>query len=275
MNRPEIVSGCGGIVLGLSVGGAVAFVLVKKMEAKYNLIAEKEIQEAKKFYSSKFKTGDFASPEMMVASLGIDSPDEVLPSVKDAAEALVSYKADGEVIETDSDIVALVEREMNEAEPIEEINARLNKMPEQVRNIFKDAEPDPTGVFDYKEELKHRTKTTPYVISHDEFMENEEEHSQVSVTYFEGDNVITDEKDEILEDVDNTIGEVNLEKFGHGSKDSKIVYVRNDRLDLDFEVVLSHGKYTEEVLGFLEHSGETRHSRDGRSKIRRFRGDDE
>lgn len=260
---------------GLAGAASGYLVAMKKLEMKYNEIADKEIKEAKNFYSSKFKKGDFASPEMMVASLGIDSPDEVLPSVKDAAEALVSYKADGEVIETDSDIIALVEKELAEADPIEEINARLAKMPEQVRNIFKDAEPDPTGIFDYAAEIANRSEDHPFVVSFDEFNENEEGHSQVTLTYFDGDDVLIDEKEQPIEDVENTVGMENLQKFGHGSNDSKIVYIRNERLDLDFEVVLSHGKYVEEVLGFLEHSGDTRHSSDRRDKILRFRGDDE
>lgn len=262
---------------GLAGAASGYFVAMKKLEAKYNEIAETEIREAKNFYASKHKQGAFSSPEKVVANLGIDSLEETVRDVdgRSAAEALVSYKADGEVIETDSDIVALVEKELAEADSIEEINARLNKMPEQVRNIFKDAEPDPTGLFDYNEEIKNRSEDHPFVISFDEYDENEEGHSQTNLTYFDGDDILIDEKEEPIEDVENTVGTENLQKFGHGSKDSKIVYIRNERLDLDFEVVLSHGKYVEEVLGFLEHSGDTRHSSDRRDKILRFRGDDE
>jgi hypothetical protein len=253
MNREQIVlmvrSKAALVILAASLSGLAGaasgyFVAMKKLETKYNEIADKEIKEAKNFYASKHKKGVFSTPEQVVESLGL---------ADEAAEALVSYKGEGETVESDSDIVALVEKELAEADPIEEINARLNKMPEQVRNIFKDAEPDPTGIFDYNAEIANRSEDHPFVISFDEYDENEEGHSQVTITYFDGDDVLVDEKEQPIDDVENTVGTENLQKFGHGSKDSKIVY----------------------ILGFLEHSGDTRHSGDRRDKILRFRGDDE
>jgi hypothetical protein len=49
------------------------------------------------------------------------------------------------------------------------------------------------------------------------------------------------------------VGEENLAKFGHGSKDPNLVYVRNEGMDLDFEISYAEGKYSEQVMGFMAH----------------------
>ena len=49
--------------------------------------------------------------------------------------------------------------------------------------------------------------------------------------------------DELVEDVDNTVGYDSLERFGEYEDD--VVYVRNDRLKSDFEILLSLKKYSE------------------------------
>jgi hypothetical protein len=98
-------------------------------------------------------------------------------------------------------------------------------------------------------------------------MESEPGYQQVTITFFEGDDVLSDERDQVIEDIEETVGVENLKQFGHGSKDPKIVYIRNDRLELDFEVVQSQNKYVEEVLGFVQHSDQR--------KIRKFRGGNE
>jgi len=46
------------------------------------------------------------------------------------------------------------------------------------------------------------------------------------------------------------VGERNLNLFGHGSNDASVVYVRNDKLELIFEVVRSPNSFAEEVHGF-------------------------
>jgi hypothetical protein len=94
-------------------------------------------------------------------------------------------------------------------------------------------------------------------------MENEPDHIQHTLTYFEGDDVLTDEEDQPINETDDTVGNANLLKFGHGSKDNNIVYVRNEKLDLDFEITRSKGSYIKEVLGFIQH--------DDRKRVRSFR----
>jgi hypothetical protein len=222
-----------GVAVGVSfLAGATWGVAMAKtaLEQKYVDISDKEIAEAKKFYSVLNKTGDFATPEQAV---------ETLEQQDAAEEAIRRYQG-----------------EEDEVDAIEKL----------LEDQDTHAEPESDDDWDYEIELANRTEEAPYIIHLDEFMGHESEYDQCTFTYFEGDDVLADERDGHIDHPERVIGPDNL-KFGHGSNDKNLVYIRNDNLGLEFEVVLSKGKYVEEVLGFIEH-------RDHR-KTPKFRGDDE
>lgn len=120
-----------------------------------------------------------------------------------------------------------------------------------------------TSLFDYQQNEQNKLDGRAYIIDYDEFMSSEVQNT--TLTYFEGDNVLSDQHDEPLMDLDEVVGEDNLLCFGQGSNDNNIVYIRNDKLDINFEVIRSQGKYAQEVLGFIEHSE--------KRKPRKFRRD--
>ena len=79
----------------------------------------------------------------------------------------------------------------------------------------------------------------PYVISPEEFDENED-YNTVSLTYY-ADGVLTDERDNVIVDVDSIVGEDSLNHFGEYEDDS--VFVRNDELQTDYEILLDTRNY--------------------------------
>lgn len=145
---------------------------------------------------------------------------------------------------------------------VEEMNSEVDE------DIPEDAEiSEEYEDFDYDKEIANRDRNHPYVITHDEFFTNETDYIQTSLTYYEEDDVLTEtEDDSVIDDTERTVGNDNLLKFGHGSKDNNVVYVRNDVMETDFEILRSKGNYAREVLGFIEHS-------DSRSRPRKFRSD--
>ena len=82
----------------------------------------------------------------------------------------------------------------------------------------------------------------PYVISPDEYGEMDD-YDLYSYVYY-ADKVLADENNEPIEDVDQRIGLESLNHFGEYGDDS--VYVRNDKLKADYEILLDDEKY--EVL---------------------------
>jgi hypothetical protein len=124
---------------------------------------------------------------------------------------------------------------------------------EVVKNVFTDAADD-MGDFDAEAEMAAREAGLPYVLLHDEFFESDLDG--ISLEFYEGDNVLADDKGQPITDVDNVIGEDSLLKFGHGSRDPNVVYVHNPELDTNFEIVRNNGRFDEIVLG-LKHSEPT------------------
>lgn len=81
----------------------------------------------------------------------------------------------------------------------------------------------------------------PYVISPEDFTEIPE-YKAISLTYF-SDGVLTDNKYEPVEDVDDVVGLDSLDHFGDYEDDA--VHVRNDRMKTDFEIILDPRKYSD------------------------------
>ena len=103
--------------------------------------------------------------------------------------------------------------------------------------------------WDYDKEIAGRSKTQPYVIHQNEFEEVFPEYQKLAWTYYAGDDILSDENDEVVVRPELVVGKENLYKFGHGSDDPNIVYIRNDRLELEWEITRSFKSHAVEVLG--------------------------
>lgn len=84
-----------------------------------------------------------------------------------------------------------------------------------------------------KEEEKESMNDRPYVISPEEFGEIPE-YDTVSLVWW-NDEVLTTDCNDILNDVDDLIGEESLEHFGEYEDDS--VFVRDDTNKVDYEIL--------------------------------------
>jgi hypothetical protein len=94
-----------------------------------------------------------------------------------------------------------------------------------------------------------RDTTKPYVITLEEFAEENETYSKVSLTYFMEDDTLCDERDAPIRDT--SIAGVGFEAlFGQDADDPDIIHIRNDKLQVDFEIARRHESYTETVLGY-------------------------
>lgn len=81
----------------------------------------------------------------------------------------------------------------------------------------------------------------PYVIPPEQFGEIEE-YDRISLTYY-ADHILADDDDEMIENVEDVVGFGSLNHFGEYEDDS--VYVRNERLKVDYEILLDLRTYTE------------------------------
>ena len=79
---------------------------------------------------------------------------------------------------------------------------------------------------------------TPQVISPDEFDTNDFK-TQTLTLYADG--VLADEYDNVITNVDEIVGEESLDHFGEYEEDT--VYVRNEELETDFEILKDDSNY--------------------------------
>lgn len=226
-----------------TAGAVGGFFLCKKLlKENYEDIAAQETEEAKEFYKRLYAPK--ASPEK-VSGVEI-GPLETAPfrseGLQEAVDAMEQYAP----------------------EPVERTT---------VQNIFTNQGDEADvieDVWDIETELRMRTEDAPFIISEEEFLQGEKNYEQAPVTYWENDETLVDERDQMIPDKDEKVGDHNLAKFGHGSGDPNKLYVRNDVLEVDFEIARSFGSYAREVLGF-EHSDDEPRSR----RRRRPRFDDD
>lgn len=91
-----------------------------------------------------------------------------------------------------------------------------------------------------KESSEDMRREKPYVISPDDF--GERDYKIVSLTYY-ADKVLADDADMIVEDVEDIVGLNSLDSFGEYEDDS--VFVRNESLETDYEILLDMRNYSD------------------------------
>lgn len=100
-------------------------------------------------------------------------------------------------------------------------------------------------------------KSKPFVISDEAFGELAEEgFDSMTITYYIGDGVLADNRDQPIPNILMTTGPLSRESFGVMSGDDRIVYIRNYKLEHDFEVILHDGKWTD-LVGLSDDRGDS------------------
>lgn len=219
---------------GLVVGGAVGyFIAFKRLETKFDKIANDEIDQMRDHFHAKEKAresedrkGDLSELKKHVAPYAGDNADDV------PVEELEYVPATPEAV-------------ANAAKAQAELRGETEE------NVFEKHAKDPSDGWDQEHEENSRQPGVPYVVNMEEH--GTKGYTETSLTYYAGDDVLAGERDNIFEDQDGLVGVGNLDRFGHGSNDPDLVYVRNDDMGVDFEIIRVHKSYAEEVTG-ISHS---------------------
>jgi len=242
-----VAIGLTGLVTGASIGYVVS---TKRAQAKYRKLADEEIESVRQTYKLMRKEDHLETVEEAAKAFGHDTT-----LFTDAQKAMDEYQGVEEM-----DVVSAYP----EADPRPDVTEIVNDIPslDQTRVITMNTEIDEeTGetrnIFDHGididgEDLEKRGTDEPYIITMEEYMEDEAAYDKLTITYYEKDDVLADERDKPIPDVDGLIGSGTLNKFGHGSDSMNSVYVRNERISSDFEVVKDERSFTEVIYGVVE-----------------------
>lgn len=86
-----------------------------------------------------------------------------------------------------------------------------------------------------------------YEINPEEFGESDDIYDKISVTYYRGDDVLSDDEYNEILDTETTITFKIIDDFISCNKE--VGYVRNEKLKIDYEVVIDEDSYSHIVLG--------------------------
>lgn len=245
--NPAVLIGVAVVAAGVSGFLAYKFAqrrLVKQFDEKLAV----ELEKTERYYTLRNKEGVFESPEGTVEALHPGIRPAVSEGLQPRQHTAVPYHTMGD---------------RDDADEHPSVAQRIIE-----RNVFDTAKTDPRD-WDFNAEVQARLENPnePYVISTDEYAKNEPVNEQIQLTYFEGSGDLVDNQGVPVGNEEQVVGSDNLTRFGHGSGDSNIVYIRNERLGMDFEIIRTEGSPEEQATG-----RELRHSRDS-SRRRRGRED--
>lgn len=214
-----------GIGLGYILGRRnkpIPYVMTEQLEMKFDV---------DKLHNEFAKLRDVSEPRTSTVNKHTEIPEYTSsPSTKVIdGESFVTNKIK-ETLETARDAVQEVKEGL---EDDEEVLVR--------RSIFVEGDD-----WNYEVELTKRNTDDPYVIHRDEFYGEESGFTQVTLTFYAGDDILVDEDESPIYNHELITGPL---LFGHGSGDQNVVHIRNPKRKAEYEVVRDPGLYSVEILG--------------------------
>lgn len=194
---------------GAAIGSAVTWKIVK---TKYDQLVQEEIESVKKAFSSNFTE----SKDVDVEETADESEEDKAPAKTTTRQ--INWEELEDLDEEDDEV---------------EGGSTLNdyaKLVEKYNNLK-------GGL----KTMKNVSNDKPYVIEPMEFGELDD-YSTFELTYY-ADGILEDEDYDIVRDVEDLLGPDALNSFGEYEDDA--VFVRNDFLHADFQILKDYRTYDE------------------------------
>lgn len=231
-----IACGVGAFVLGFGVG----YILGKRSNGPYSSISREpheDPNQLKLVFDAEQVAQDFENQAKK------SEVSKELLEITEGLEAIKARNDKGELdgTETRPEVEEFVADKLKEAMTASSMSVSDDLV--ITSNVFADNSDDG---WDYEEELKSRTPSKPYILHKDEFYADEMDFSQITLTYYAGDDIMADEDETPVYNYKLVTGDLN---FGHGSGDPGVVYVRNEKRRAEYEILHDPGLFTVEVMG--------------------------
>lgn len=231
MNFKFIASSVGFVGVGAVFGWAItadrAEVKRKELEKSNEQLYEAYSKQARESIQLRYEMG-----EVQEALDNVMEMIEALPPIGDdensPEEETVEINTGGEIEEVDT-----------HQDPTDEEIAESRESLQNLINQYAPDTRDQDAFVDRGQVVVESTRyDPPFVIPQSEYAWSEEgnEYAKITLRYFSKQQILLDEDEEPIDDVDAYVGWRNLNRFGDGTDNPDVVYVRNRRLDTDFEV---------------------------------------
>ena len=244
MNGKLILSFAGGLAVGAAAGYFIAREILtrrkdEEVQEAWNsaraYIATKEkalkAREEEAFLKGKAlvdagkETVKQVKEEAKEAADGLDIK-QIREDAKKAVKAVRSYRRN-----VFNDRPTRHEVESLDADSEEEINDLLNDL-EEDDEYYEDDHP--------REDIPLRED--PYIISADEFVENRNNHEQITLYFYEN-GAITDDAGNLIDDIDRKIGKENHEELDRLWDSEGTCLIRNEMEYTDYELLKMNEDY--------------------------------
>jgi hypothetical protein len=174
--------------LGLLAGAfAGYFIAMKRLEDKYAAVAEDEIDSMREHFRKQLIARDEK------------------PNLGDLGKKI-------------EDLGYAVNKEEQSEEPAGPGEPNTPDVPPAVQNVFENNPPVERNKWDWDAEREARGRKNLYVLHVDEYGQDDA-YETITLTYYQGDDVLCDAEDKVVDDQERVVGVENLDKFGHGSND--------------------------------------------------------
>ena len=214
-------------VLVFAAGAGTGYLIARKtLEEKYAQIAQEEIDSVKEVFERRTYDED-------VKDDGSDKVDDVRSIITEK-----SYDKEENFRHCPSPLVrsSLTENTNEKAKR----DYQLHK-PGLTPILSKASKEETEAAISDGEEIKENVfeKDGPYIITDTEYSEECDHYDKISLIYYTDGTLITEEE-ELVDDIDHTIGQEAYEALAITRKP---VWVRNDSISADYEIVVINAPY--------------------------------
>jgi len=141
-------------------------------------------------------------------------------------------------------------------EPVDYTQYHTKETKPSLKDVAKKAQETPVE----EEDENERDPGEPRIINLEEYT-TDDRYAKRVWTYYEGDDTLCDENEDIISDPDRLIGPEGLLKFGVLSNDPDLVYIRNENEGTDFQILRSQRKYAVHVMGLKDSDAKGKNTR--------------
>ena len=219
----------------LAFGAFLGYIVSKKiLEEKYEKVAQDEIDSVKLYYH---RLKGEATPGR--------SP---VPKTR--------FLETSEVEATDA--------KLYETSEVEATDAKLYETDEEEEQSKMDYELSLAEQQKMNEELSGRYKypKSPYPIDYAEWAKPSDVLDKVDLYYYKGDDILCDSKDSIISDPEELLGPGWTKLL----KDRTTIFIRDERLLIDYEIYSISALYSDEITSKIETDKERKYRRTARAK---------
>lgn len=233
------------------VGAGVTFLITQKLlEKKYADIAEAEITSMREAMERAKHRPKFVKEKKKITvdrnkvDMGTINPNGTLTRSSIDNDPYEKAKRDYHKI---SILKSEEETAKDETpEPEGDIEPDTDTDTDDETSDFDDGECDDAGQTEQDMlNLMKVDRTQPYVITDQQYSEENGHYDKISLYYYRIDDVLTEDNEEIIDDIDSSIGWDALHVLDMQTN----VWVRNERIASDYEVIALNSSFAESVHG--------------------------